>query len=146
MTLDNSLSQLGEANRIDFHEDLYPSVRGVVNIAIFMELSVKDDSSGTTVILVFVIDENRLPNKRKVALLDFFGWEGVVVVIGPARNGSGPNVEIAGAHSDLGEVRLVCRASQRLRRKGRRQRFQCGVLANHRLSLAARLHYLGVVP
>ena len=112
VALHDGLGQLGEVDGIDFHEDLYPSVSGAVRVQVLVQLGVEDHATGTTVVLVLVVHEHGLADERQVALLDLLSGERVVVVVGPRRDGPRADVQVAGAHSHLGEICTVGRASQ----------------------------------
>jgi hypothetical protein len=89
--------QLREPDRVDLHEALDPGVGPAIAGLVAVQRDGHDDAPGAPVVRVVVVHEHRLAEEGPVALLDLLGGERVVVVVGPAGDHPGADVQVAGA-------------------------------------------------
>jgi hypothetical protein len=79
--------QLGEAEGVHLHQDLDPVVLGPVAVGVLVQRGVDDHAPGALVVVVVVVDEDRLALEARVRLLQLLGGELVEVVVAAAGDG-----------------------------------------------------------
>jgi hypothetical protein len=80
-----ALASLGKRLGVDLHQHLGPGVGGAVGVAVLVQGGVDDDAPGPAVVVVVVVDEDRLADEGPVGLLDLLGGELVEVVVAPGE-------------------------------------------------------------
>ena len=96
VSCDNGLGETGEPDGVDLHEHLGPGVRGSVWVDVLVEDGVDDDASGSSVVGVVVVDEDRLADEGAVGPLDLLGRELVEVVVAARGDGPRPDIDVSG--------------------------------------------------
>jgi hypothetical protein len=69
---------------------------GAVRVGVLVQGGVDDDAPRPAVVVVVVVDEDRLADEGPVGLLDLLGRELVEVVVAPAGDRPGADVQEAG--------------------------------------------------
>ena len=138
LALDDRLGELGEPERVHLHQALGPGVGGAVGVAVAVQRDRDDHAAGTAVVGVVMVDENRLAEEGLVPLFDLSGRERVVVVVGPAGDHPGADVQVPGPGLVVegdpvrGFAQLAGLGESRAGRLPGLQDLQAGILPQHR--------------